>query len=288
LICDLGNNRGIGFDPAYVEGRTGGTEDSNLTFIKDYYSEKYSNYRADAIFCRMTLEHIPDTAKMIHTIRRAVGDGLDTLIFFQVPDVDRILRECAFEDIYYEHCSYFSQASLSGLFCRNGFEIVNVRSDYDGQYILLESRPVKEIYHNAKANLSDIEDIRQKVKKFPKQYAKRLDYWSSLLEGYINKEKKIVLWGSGSKGVAFLTALPVTTAVKHVVDISPYRQGTFMAGTGQSVVSPEFLADYRPDTVIVMNAIYRDEIKGVLDKIGLQPSILTLQSGFEESDVSSS
>lgn len=210
------------------------------------------------------------------------------MIFFQVPDVERILQECAFEDIYYEHCSYFSQASLSGLFCRNGFEIVNVRSDYDGQYIMLESKPVKDIRSDTKANSQEIERIRQNVKTFSKQYAKRLEYWSGLLQSYINKKKKIVLWGSGSKGVAFLTALPITTAVKYVVDISPHRQGTFMAGTGQSVVSPEFLEDYRPDTVIVMNAIYRDEIKGILYEIGLKPKILTLQAGVEESDFSTS
>ena len=39
-------------------------------------------------------------------------------MFFQVPDMSRVLRDLAFWDIYYEHCSYFTvitQAVLSGV-----------------------------------------------------------------------------------------------------------------------------------------------------------------------------
>ena len=61
-----------------------------------------------------------------------------------------------------------------------------------------------------------------------------------------------------------------------MVDISPYRQGTYMAGTGQKIVDPEFLTIYRPHTVIVMNAIYLKEIENNLHRLGLAPEVLTL------------
>jgi len=32
-----------------------------------------------------------------------------------------------------------------------------------------------------------------------------------------------------------------------VVDINPFREGKYMAGTGQEIVSPAFLKRYKPD-----------------------------------------
>ena len=49
-----------------------------------------------------------------------------------------------------------------------------------------------------------------------------------------------------------------------------------MAGTGQEVVSPEFLRDYKPDAVIVMNPIYKREIGETLEALGVSAEILTV------------
>ncbi|MCH8271549.1 MAG: SAM-dependent methyltransferase, partial [Planctomycetes bacterium] len=81
---------------------------------------------------------------------------------------------------------------------------------------------------------------------------------------------------SGSKGVAFLTTLGVTDEIDCVVDINPHREGTFMAGTGHEIVSPESLADHGVDNVIVMNPIYVDEIRGTLSEMGLHPNVVAV------------
>ena len=116
LLCELGENQGIGFDPAYVGNGNNHGEESCLTFIQDFYSDKYAHYQGDFICCKMTLEHISQTADFVGMVQQAVQTQTEAIIFFQVPDVVRILREAAFWDIYYEHCSYFSPASLARLF----------------------------------------------------------------------------------------------------------------------------------------------------------------------------
>jgi ABC-type Fe3+-hydroxamate transport system substrate-binding protein len=100
--------------------------------------------------------------------------------------------------------------------------------------------------------------------------------WEDRLEQYKKDGKKVVLWGSGSKGVSFLTTLKIPDNVEYAVDINPYRKGYFMSGTGQEIVSPEFLKDYKPDVVIVMNGIYCDEIGKDLKNLGLDPEIVAL------------
>jgi hypothetical protein len=82
----------------------------------------------------------------------------------------------------------------------------------------------------------------------------------------------------GSKGVAFLTTLGVTDAVEYAVDVNPRRAGTFLAGGGQQIVGPAFLADYRPDVVLIMSPIYTGEIRAELDRMGLKPALLTVEA----------
>ncbi len=94
----------------------------------------------------------------------------------------------------------------------------------------------------------------------------------------------MVIWGGGSKGAAFLSAVDASEIIDFVVDINPFRQQTFMAGTGQAIVAPIFLKEYRPDVVIVMNAIYRAEIVQDLNQLGLTPVVTTLQIAQENGD----
>ncbi|MFQ5760309.1 MAG: class I SAM-dependent methyltransferase, partial [Acidiferrobacterales bacterium] len=126
LLCELGRNRGFGFDPAYVRERNNSPVKDRITFINDFYSKKYSHCKADFVCCKMTLEHIQDTAAFVSMVRRSSADRANTIVFFQVPDVTRILREMAFWDIYYEHCSYFAQGSLARLFQHCGFNVIDV------------------------------------------------------------------------------------------------------------------------------------------------------------------
>ena len=88
-----------------------------------------------------------------------------------------------------------------------------------------------------------------------------------------------MVWGSGSKGVAFLTALNLHTPdceIEYVVDINPFREGKYMAGTGQEIVSPAFLKRYKPDLAIAMNPIYQPEIKADLEKMGLSTEVVSV------------
>ena len=49
-------------------------------------------------------------------MRRTVGDRPESVVFFMIPEVMRILNLRAFWDIYYEHCSYWSPGSLARAF----------------------------------------------------------------------------------------------------------------------------------------------------------------------------
>jgi hypothetical protein len=76
--------------------------------------------------------------------------------------------------------------------------------------------------------------------------------------------------------VAFLTTLRIQDEIEYAVDINPYKHGTYMAGTGQQIVAPEFLREYRPDVVIVMNPIYCNEIRRDLNRMGVTAELMAV------------
>jgi SAM-dependent methyltransferase len=276
LLAQLGNNRGVGFDPGYREERTADALAGRLKFVKDFYSEKYADYQADFVCCKMTLEHIHPASRFIATLRRAIGERHDTVVFFQIPDATRIVLDCAFEDIYYEHCSYFSPGSLGRLFRRNGFDVINLETEYGGQYLTIEARPARGVPSAPLAREDDLAALARGVEDFPAKCQAKLDEWQRRVRETRGRGRKSVLWGSGSKGVSFLTTLGVGDSIEYAVDINPHRQGYFMPTTGQRIVSPAFLQEYRPDVVIIMNAIYRAEIARDLDRMALRPELLAL------------
>jgi hypothetical protein len=75
--------------------------------------------------------------------------------------------------------------------------------------------------------------------------------------------------------VSFLTNVS-SDAVEYAVDINPTKHGMFMAGTGQQIVGPEFLRDYRPDLIIAMNPIYVGEIGEDLDDLGVEAELVAV------------
>lgn len=276
LLSQLGGNRGIGFDPGYREDREIPIQEGQVTFIKDFYSEKYAEHQADFVCCKMTLEHIPRTHDFMATVRRAIGDKSDTIVFFQIPEVIRILRDCAFEDIYYEHCSYFSPGSLARLFRQNGFDVLDVDTEYGDQYLTIEARPATGDVTAPLPREDDLDLLKDYVASFPQRCDAKLQMWRDRFAEWRAKGLKTVLWGSGSKGVSFLRSIDTSGQIEYVVDINPYRQGYFMSGTGQEIVAPAFLRNYRPDVVVIMNEIYQDEITRDLNALGLAPHVVAV------------
>lgn len=277
LLCELGNNRGVGFDPAYVPGREQGESNNQIEFVRDFYSEEYADYQGDFICCKMTLEHIQDSAEFVGMVRRSIGDRPETTVFFQVPETKRILSDLAFWDIYYEHCSYFSPVSFARLFRGAGFDVIDLWTDYDDQYLMIEARPGNGKLQATLPEESDLDELGAQVSNFAANYLGLLEIWRRKVRQVREDGRRIVLWGGGSKAVAFLTTLGFGLEdIEYAVDINPFRAGTFLGGAGQEIVSPTFLRSYDPDVVIVMNPIYLQEIRDELNKMGLSPKVLSV------------
>jgi SAM-dependent methyltransferase len=272
LLCNKGDNRGFGFDPSFVPEIMEKASAERMTIIRDFYSPRYAGYQADLVTCRHVLEHIQSPRDFVRNVRTSVGSRTSTIVFFEVPNVMYTLRDMGIWDLIYEHCSYFSASSLAVLFSGCGFKTREQSELYDGQFLGIDvapGNPVGEPLPDVRGHVTAMADDGA---AFAENYRRKVDGWRKTFDAHIER-RKIVVWGGGSKGVMFLNTLR-PEMVDYMVDINPRKQGMFVAGTGQEIVSPEFLRDYRPDTIIIMNPIYREEIRGQLKNLGVRAEIL--------------
>jgi hypothetical protein len=237
-----------GFDPTY--------EGTNERIVKDYFSAKYNDINAEVIIMRHTLEHIPNPFTFLHTIAKA--NHYKGHLFVEVPTFNWIVKKNAFWDIFYEHCNYFTEESMSVMFDES-----LTGTFFGGQYMYIWA-DLSKLRSSVPPGLSV---ASRKGLIFQEQ----IDHYTALLE----KGKSFAIWGAGAKGSTFLNLLDKNRKyVKYVIDINPVKQDRYIAGTGHPILSPKVLNTDPVENIIVMNENYFDEIKGTLNDISIQLSHL--------------
>lgn len=273
LLCDLGNNRGVGFDPSFIANRANLGAGKGITIVPDYYSERYANCAADFVICRHVLEHIPTPHAFLRNVRAALGGESNAAIFFELPNASFVFRKDGMWDIIYEHCFYYSSGALARLFSAAGFDVCNISSTFGGQYLCLEAR-VSPHETGALGNAGgDLDEMWNEIRRFAREYRSHRTHWRDTLRSFKAHGKRVALWGAGAKGAMFLNAFCDVEGIECVVDVNPHKWGLHIPGTGQQVVSPEFLKQYRPDILVIANPNYRDEISRHVDALGITPEL---------------
>jgi SAM-dependent methyltransferase len=273
LLCEEGGNRGIGFDPSY-EGRHMKTSASaRITYIQDFYGEQYTQYPGDLICCRHVFEHIADPDKFLSIVRLTIGERRSAVVYFEVPNARFILEKLSIWDIIYEHCNYFSIESLAAVFRHCGFVVLRLEETYGKQFLSLEARIARRGEGAAWAG-EDLSTLKAAVERFSEHALRCLQAWKFRLARWRAEGRRTVIWGGGAKAVSFLNMLKVDDAIPYVVDINPHKQGRHLPGTGQRIVAPEFLKEFQPQAVVLMNPMYRQEVESELRALGIVADVV--------------
>ncbi|MFT5115507.1 MAG: hypothetical protein ACI8P9_004858 [Parasphingorhabdus sp.] len=269
LLCNIGANHGIGFDPGFDPLRI--TLPENVSVKQTLFDRDQQLDNIDFIACVMTLEHISQPVAFLQDLRHAIGVQ-NPVVFFQVPDAQRIYQHGAFWDIYHEHCNYFTDVALSCAFERAGFAVQEVSRTFSDQYLTIVAKPDKSIATTTSINSK----FSVKFAGFPARVSQHKQVMmEAILENH-SHGGRLALWGGGSKAVALLTVLDIDGQQCRVVDINTHKHNSYLPGSGHRVYSPESLQQYAPTLVIIMNGAYEKEIIQQLDSFDLQPKLIIL------------
>ncbi len=257
-LCANGRNVGLGIDPAFDPSRNPDASNA-VDYEVGVLEDRHFDFRPDLIICRHTLEHIDDVHGFLSRFR--LGGNADLCI--EVPDWERIADEGAFWDVYYEHCSYFDAHSLTTALAIAGLTVHETERMFGDQYLLA--------YANCQATHDYTLWARSSIGQLPRALAS----WRRTLTEWNEQDKRVVLWGGGSKAVAFVSSVgPAANSILAAVDINPRKQGHYLPGSAHPVCAPEELAEKRPDYVVVMNPEYRQEIAQSLEQLGITAQLI--------------
>ena len=273
LFARLAGGRGIGFDPSLRIGEAD-TDGGRVEFVADYYSERHSDGDADFVCCRHMLQCLSDPRPLLETLRTALRDRL-VPVYFEVPNALRMFRDDILWYVTYEYCSFFTPTSLARLFESAGFEVLDLSDCFGGDYLGIEARPARGS-RPARDTRSEVATIARDVDRFGRAAEEMLARWGARLEDFRREKRRVAAWGAGGRAITFFSQLHVGDEIPYVADINPNRQERFLPQTGQRVVAPEFLREYRPDAVIITNPTFEAEIREQARSLGLASEFLVL------------
>jgi hypothetical protein len=283
LLSQLGCRGGVGIDPSVTpHEETVGT--SHLTFLQDWYSERHPVQETSFLCCRHLLDQIADPRAFVELLRRNIGPYTDSVVYCEIPNAANIFEELLIRNIIYEKPSWFTAYSLRKLFQQAGFEVLSAEPCFEGnQYLGIEARPLsgRTNGHGNGAESKQQEECEQErfawsILAFGENYQRKITTWRRQVAAIREQGQRAVAWGSGSGAITFLNTLRIKEEMPYVVDINPKRQGKFLPLTGQQVVDPAFLTDYRPQMIIITNATYAAEIKQQVGAMGIQAEFMVI------------
>jgi len=138
LVAADSTIQGWGFDPSHVGPET--ELDGRLRFRRELYGPGCEATHADVVVCRHVIEHVADPLALLATVRAALERSPQARVFFETPSLEWILHHRVSWDLFYEHCSLFTEQSLATAFTRAGFRTVEVSRSFGDQYLWLEAR----------------------------------------------------------------------------------------------------------------------------------------------------
>jgi Methyltransferase domain/C-methyltransferase C-terminal domain len=274
-LVQEGVARGYGVDPCCDPAST---RDA-IQFLREAFSAQHHTLSASALVCRHTLEHIKEVGSFVRLLHAWAATDSKRVVLIELPASERILRERAFWDVYYEHCNYFTLRTVRLAFETAGFEVLRLREAYDGQYILLEAVARQTAAQPAASDAGpDLHD----ADVFGRDVHRAIERCTERLARLATSGRPLVIWQGASKTVGFLAALADSSAVSCAVDLSPLRQGKFLPGSGLAVRAPEELVQLQPADVVLMNPVYLDEVRARLQALGVACRVHTVNDLLAE------
>lgn len=218
--------------------------DASIEVYNEYYTEERFNFAADIVVLRQVLEHIKDPIIFLNNIQKSFNKSDEFYLYIEIPNSMLTFKFGRFYDYYYEHCNYFSINTIAFLAEKINLNIVDLSTDMDGELISI-------LFTNRKNSISE---LKLKISNNKNKIIEKLNYYK------LNK-KLILAWGASGNGVQILTSLKITMdTIPLVIDSDKNKQGKFIPGTCQKIISPEDAIEIKPDVVLVLTQFHKKEI----------------------------
>lgn len=269
-LCERGENQGIGFDPSYKGPET--SDQERVRFYKKIYGPGCESIEVDAVISRHVIEHVADPVGLLQVIRGALSGSPRAKIYFETPCLEWILRHQVFWDFFYEHCSYFSKASLQTAFEAAGFDVLQMEHIFQGQYLWCEAKVEPNAGEGPTADSRSIIDL---AGVYQRHQQEQVEGWKAFIDN-LRAKGKVAVWGAGAKGVTFVNVVdPHRERIDCLVDLNPDKQNKYVPGTGHPILPYKTLKQRGAKYALVMNPNYLKENQTLIQEADMDVELLS-------------
>lgn len=230
--------------------------------------------KADLMAANNVLAHVPDIGGFVAGFREVLKP--EGVLTFEFPHFLNMLELVQFDTIYHEHFSYLSLLAVAQVLRANGLRAFDVEllATHGGSLRLFcahegsshqETDALKTLRaREAAAGLHKLETYEG--------YAARVDAvrdsFLAFLKAAKADGKSVAAYGAAAKGNTFLNYAGVTDKdIVAAFDANPHKQGRFLPGSHVPILSPEKVAEVKPDYVLILPWNLKDEIMAQLTYI---------------------
>lgn len=275
-LCKVGQNRGFGIDPSYEVSAEVPSDQKNLTFVKDFYSEKYAYINGDFISCRHVVDELEWPRSFVGALKGALQENEDSLVYLELPNGLTTFKKELFWNIGYAKRSWFTTDSLSTFIQYCGFQVLHVKELFDHQYLGITG---KINFSNKEPDTITgelLSEMNTLLKQFAVNFKKEIAQWERKIRALERANEQIVIWGAGMRGLNFLNRFANKKVIPAIVDINPNRQGKYLPRSGYRIDPIDHLKTIKPDKILISNPTYEREIKIQAAAMGLTSTFYNL------------
>ncbi|MBP9181566.1 MAG: class I SAM-dependent methyltransferase [Fuscovulum sp.] len=217
------------------------------------------DHAADLMAANNVLAHVPDI--------RSFARGFQVLLkpqgvaTFEFPHLARLLTQVQFDTIYHEHYSYLSLTFVRRLMDEVGLQVFDIDRlpTHGGSLRVHVGHPGAHPVTPAVAEVQAEEDALNM--SAPAGYtglapkvARILSDFRAFLAQARAEGKTVAGYGAAAKGNTFLNVAGIgpQDGIAFVVDRNPSKQGTLLPGSHIPVLSPDAIAERRPDYLVIL------------------------------------
>ena len=190
----------------------------------------------------------------------------DGLLALEVMYAGDLLQKLQWDTLYHEHFAVYSLGSMATLLRRKGYSVVDVfhvPMHAGSLRVIAAPRLDAQSSDRVSAMLRAEEETALSDPEtwlvFGEAVRRRIKLVGRVLRD-LAAHRKVWAYGASGRATMWLNACDMDF-IERVVDSSPLRVGTLMAGTHTPVVAPEALRENPPDYVFVSAWNYFDEIR---------------------------
>jgi len=268
-LVNAGAGSVLGIDPLADEKHIPEAYRSKIDLDATELASSHIAAEADALFCRHSIEHVGRVADFLELVAAWAAAHPGAPVLFEAPASERIFKEGAFWDVFYEHCCYFTEATLATAFRTADMDVLRTDLVYGGQYLLLDAKAGSDQNATAAVEADNVRSELETVADFGAKMRKSIAHTRERLNAFAAAGDPAVIWQGAAKTVSLLAAIGDDIEIDCAVDLNTSRHNLFLPPRGLEIVSPESLRDRKPAHVVLMNEVYLKEVRKILDDLGL-------------------